>query len=235
MRTLDYILCDDNIVFLDKLKKLIDDYNFKYNANAYVHTFTNYGKEFYEKMHEASPQKVYILDIETPSKSGLDVAREIRKFDYHSIIIFISTHSDMARNISMDLLNVLTFIPKFDDFERRILLAINKVQEMMKSKNKFFFKEKETTYYIHYDEILYITYDSNIRKSIIVTNDYTYEAPISLKTCYQRLNHEFKYSHRSCIVNKNRIKESTKEQIVFDNCKKIDLISDMFYEKEKVY
>lgn len=235
MRTLDYILCDDNSIFLDKMKQLIDDYNFKYNINAYVHAFTSYGKEFYEKMYDSSPQKVYILDIETPTKSGLDVAREIRKFDYQSIIIFVSTHSDMARNISMDLLSVLTFIPKFDDFERRLLLAIHKIQELMKSKNKFIFKEKETTYHIHYDEILYITYDSEIRKSMIVTNDHIYEAPLSLKACYQRLNHEFKYSHRSCIVNKNRIKKSTKKQIEFDNHKKINLISDMFFEEEKAH
>lgn len=229
MRTVDYIVCDDNILFLENIKKTIEEYNFKHNINAYIQTFHNYGKEFHQASRRNSLHKVYILDIETPNKSGLDVAREIRKFDYQSIIIFISTHSDMARNISMDVLNVLTFIPKFDDFENHLLLALLKAQEIIHNKTKFSFKIKDMTYFIHCDDILYITYDSNARKSTIFTNDNSYETSLSLKQCYEKLNHNFRYSHRSCIVNENRIKACTKKKIIFDNDLEIGLISSMFF------
>lgn len=232
MRTMDYIICDDDKFFLDKMKKIVDDYNFKHNINAYVHTFTNYGKEFMEIMHKKTMNKVYILDIETPNRSGKDIAREIRSFDYNSIIIFVSNHSDMAGNVSMDLLDILTFIPKFDDCDNRLKMAISRVHEMIGSRTKFCFKSKDTTFYLHYEDIIYITYNSKTRKSTVVTDEKNYETSLSLKECFQKLTGEFRYSHRSCIVNENRIKQCTKEEIIFDNDKKINLISSMFFDNK---
>ena len=45
------------------------------------------------------PFRIYILDIETPSRSGIDVAREIRNKDLESVIIFLTGHDELGHII----------------------------------------------------------------------------------------------------------------------------------------
>ena len=40
--------------------------------------------------------RIYLLDIETPSASGIDIARKIRKHDIESMIIFITGHEELG-------------------------------------------------------------------------------------------------------------------------------------------
>lgn len=70
--------------------------------------------------------RIYLLDIETKSGSGIDMARLIRKNDLDSVIIFVTAHEELSSTIIKEQLMVLTFICKFDNFEGKIKDAIVK-------------------------------------------------------------------------------------------------------------
>lgn len=229
-RALNYIICEDNPHFLKKIEDIVNNYNLKRNVNAKVHSFLDYDKDFFEVMNENLTNKIYILDVEMPSYSGIDIARKIRNFDHSSIIILISTHSDLAVNVAFDLLHILTFIPKLNDCFYHLQIALEKSHEIIGEESNFKVKMKDTIYYINYKDILYITYDSLKHKSVVVTDSKNYYISMSLKDCFSKLNYQFRYSHRSCIVNMGRVKANKVDKIIFDNDKTIPFISDMFYK-----
>ena len=43
--------------------------------------------------------KIYILDIELPIVSGLEIASEVREMDDDSIIIFVTAHPECKNDI----------------------------------------------------------------------------------------------------------------------------------------
>ncbi len=233
-REVSILVCEDNVPFLNRIKKIVEQFTFKNDINAKTEYFTEYDENFFKAMNTKASKRIYILDIDTPLHSGKDIARKIRKFDYNSIIIFVSTHEYMAQSIILDLLQVLTFIYKLDDCENKLNEALKTAIEILDSKMKFEFKMDGNTYYLDKHDILYITYNSKKRKSIIITSDTQkrYEADLKLKDCLELLGVGFKFSHRSCIVNINRILFHNKEEIVFDNQEKTNFISDMFFNDD---
>ena len=234
-REVTIVTCEDNKLYLKKLKRIIEQYTLKNNINARTKYFQEYDEDFFNVMNESIANRIYILDIETPLGSGKDVARLIRKFDHHSIIIFISNYRDMADSVAMDLLNVLTFISKLDDCENHLKRALQEAMIILGETSRFEFKQEGDTYYINRHDILYITYDSKTRKSNIVTSKTIYHADLKLKDCLMLLGPSFQYSHRSCIVNLDRILCYNKERIKFDNGKTTNLISKKFFEEKKTF
>ena len=235
-REVSIVVVEDNLPFLNKIKKIVEQFTFKNNINAKTEYFTEYDEGFLKVMNQKVSKRIYILDIDTPLNSGKDIARKIRKFDFNSIIIFVSTHEYMAQSIILDLLQVLTFIYKLDDCENKLNLALKIAIEILDSKTKFEFKMDGNTYHLDKHDILYITYNSKKRKVIIITSDEQkrYEGDLKLKECLELLGAGFKFSHRSCIVNMNRILFYNKEEIIFDNKEKTNLISDMFFSTDYV-
>ena len=177
--------------------------------------------------------RIYLLDIETKSASGIDMARIIRKNDLDSIIIFITAHEELASNIVRDQLMVLTFICKFDDFENRVKEAIMNSLAYMGKKNAIRFVDSNAVYIIPIRDILYVTHDSVERKCIIKTDTMTYKIGKSLTEIKEMSMGTLMQSHRACLVNEDRIIKVDKKNkvIIFDNGDTVDLVSDN-YKKE---
>ena len=77
---------------------------------------------------------IYILDIEIPdSISGIDIARKIRKKDWNSIIIFVTSHVEMGYEALKAQIMLLDFICKQNDCSNSLIKtlkkAINKVND----------------------------------------------------------------------------------------------------------
>lgn len=229
------IMCDDNKKDLEKIYKITDDYfcsnNFKYK----IHKFYDYDVKFEKIIKEKISFKIYILDIETPSGSGIDIARSIRKTDINSAIIFLTGHNELGFELLKEDIPNVAFINKFVNCEVRLKRALNNSIKLLNKRNVLKIIEGSTIYTINFDDILYITKDSYERKTIIVTDYTEIKLKISLKKIYQLLNSNFEQTYRSCIVNNNRVikKDYKNREILFDNKLTIDLISDK-YKKEVV-
>ena len=78
-----------------------------------THLYNDYNKNFDDIIKSKIPFKIYLLDIETPSGSGIDIARKIRSKDVDSVIIFLTVHEELGSTILKNDLMFLSFIRYF--------------------------------------------------------------------------------------------------------------------------
>lgn len=227
---INIIICDDNVKDANKIEKLVR--NYMYNMEYNLYKYNDYDKNFLKIISSDLENKIYLLDIETPSMSGIDVARRIRKKDYSSVIIFLSVHDDLSRIIARRNLMALNFINKFDNIETNLKNSLDLALSVVGKKRRVRFISKGTVYNLDIDGILYITHDNISRMSLIVCDNITYSLNISLKNVVKELNEDFIQTHRSCFVNKNRVKSFNYKNmtITFDNRLTITLLSKKYIE-----
>lgn len=229
----NFVVVDDNVKIADMINHCINKQMMKNNIDYKVHTFFDYDKNFFNKINKICSHKIYILDIETKSASGIDVARKIRKNDIDSVIIFVTSHNELGSVVIKEQLMFLTFICKFDDFEAKLKSAINKSLEVLNHKSAIRFEDCSTTYTIPIKDILYVTRDCIDRKCCIKTDYTTYRVNKTLSEIKELSSNGLVQSHRSCLVNPDRIRTIKKNDniIVFDNGDTTDYLSSN-YKKE---
>lgn len=230
---LNVIICDDNQRDLFKVETIIDKFMKRNKYEYNKHIFKDYNESFMNIIKSKLPFKIYILDIETPSRSGIDVAREIRKKDLESIIIFLTGHDELGRVILQNDLMFLSFVNKFDNIENRLSNILYKAINIIKYKKIIKIEEGNNTYIIDINDIIYFSKDTFSRKTTIKTDYTEYCVRKSLLDICDLLDDRFIRTHRACIVNKNRISRIDKVNkiIYFDNGYSTDLLSDK-YKKE---
>lgn len=224
---MEFVICDDEKLFRNKIHKVIDKIYMNNDEYYHVTEFTNFNNSFLKLIKDGSP-KIYILDIEMKDDvSGIDIARKIRNNDWESIIIFITSHNELGYQALKAQIMLLDFISKYDDYERNLELVIKKAISMINSQKTMTFNSDGISYVIHLNDILYVVKDTIDRKCIIKTTYTEIEVNRSLNYFVDNLDKRFYMSHRSCIVNTERIdKVDWKNNIIyFNNGDSIDLIS----------
>ena len=227
---INFIICDDVKQYQEKVEHIVDSYMMKNKLEYKTHVFSDYDNDFLKIVESKLSFKVYILDIETPTRSGIDIARIIRNKDVDSVLIFLTGHQELGHVVMKDDFLFLSYINKFDDCENRLTQALDKALKMFKIKSIIRFKDNGVVYTIPQDDILYITRDSIDRKCIIVTDYNEFKVNKSLIELEEMVNDNFIKTHRACLMNTKRILSFSKSQrkVVFDNGMTSDLISTRF-------
>ncbi len=233
MEEVEIIICEDERMTLERITKIVDKYMKTSNQKYNIITFEDYNQKFMSKIKEKDNSKIYILDIETPTNSGIDVARIIRNSDLESIIIFLTGHEELGPIVLQKDLNFLAFINKFDNSENRLKKTLEKSLKLLRKPRMLKLTDSNIEYIIKCEDILYLTKDSVERKTIIKTTKREYKVGLAMKEILIRLGEDFIQTHKSCIVNKNRIEVIDKKNsmIIFDNGEVIDLLSDTYKKK----
>ncbi len=224
---INFIVCDDNKALLKNVVEIIDNVMIKNRHEYKIHSFTDYNDKFMKLIDEKLPLKIYILDVEVPSKSGIDIARIIRNNDVDSVIIFLTSHNEVGSILLKEEIMFLTFICKFDDAENRLESAINKALELVGKKMAIRFEDQGAIYTLPIKDIIYVYTDTIERKLIIKTDYAKFKVSKTLTEMENMLPEQFKHSHRSCIVNTDRIVmiDKRNNEIIFDNNEKLNLVS----------
>lgn len=220
-----------NFVIYEDIKKHTDIYKkviFKLmgvnNLNYNIIEINEYDKTTKKQLVKLKGNKIFILDIEVPSKDGINLAREIRKTgDWTSPIIIISSNDEFksvsyTRNILM-----LDFISKKSDIENNLYEALILAKEILLTKKMLCFRDKGEMFQIPLDDIFYIEKSLNDNLSLIVTEYDTYK----IRSTIQKLENELSSSsdffrtHRSYLVNTKNIRHINFEEgkIDFSNNK----------------
>lgn len=226
---LEFVVCDDDKLVVEKVSNIITKQMMKNKFEYKILKFYDYDNNFMNLIYDAA-FRIYLLDIEMPSRSGIDIARLIRKYNLESIIIFVTGHYELGYSIIEEELNFLTFINKFNDCENKLGRAINKSLLLANKKSRIKFEDKGVLYTISLDDILYIVRNIETRKIDIITSKVTYSTNLSLTQIKTLLDDRFVASHRSCIVNTSRIVSIDKRQniITFDNQNEINFLSNNY-------
>ena len=232
---LNIVICEDNKRDLERIVKLVDCFMVKNKYDYQKHVYKDFNEDFMKLVKIKMPFRVYILDIETPSRSGIDVAREIRNKDLDSVIIFLTGHDELGRVILQNDLMFLAFVNKFDNMNKRLNEVLHKAIDLVKMRRTIKIEDGTNTYIIDLNDILYLTKETFDRKTTIKTDYAEYKVRKSLAQIYDMLDDRFIYTHRACIVNKKRISriDKSNRMIYFDNGENTDLLSDK-YKKEMV-
>ena len=227
------IICDDEKYTLTKITKMVDNYMNKNHIEYQKHIFEDYNNKFMNIITRPLPFKIYILDIETPSRSGIDVAREIRMKDLDSVIIFLTGHEELIGAVAKGELMALTFINKFDNCEERLCKALQKSFDVLHKKQVIKLSYGSINYIVKLNDILYFSTDTVDRKTIVKTDYDEFEVSDTLKSICKRLDHRFKQTHKSCIFNMSRVTNiDTKKRIVcFDTKDSTDLLSNKYMKE----
>lgn len=227
---INFIICEDNQGYRHKIASIITSYMMKNDFEYHIHEFDDYNQNIINMVNNNESFKVYILDIELPNGSGVDIARMIRKEDVDSVIIFLTGHQELSDSVSKNQLSFLTFINKFDNTDIKLSLAIDKALQMLKVRKMLRVKDCGTIYTIALDDILYIVKESMERKCIIKTDYAEFTLNKSLNEITKSLNPSFIKTHRACVVNRKRVVRFNKNKkiIMFDTGEQIDLVSTRF-------
>ena len=233
---INVVVCDDDNLFRQKVVEQVKKYmNNKYEYK--ILEYDDYNNNFISLIKADLSNVVYVLDIETPSRSGIDIARIIRKEDVESPIIFLTGHEELGSLVLARNTNILSFINKFDNFASKLKKSLDTAMKLLNKKHMLKFNDRGSIYSIDCNKILYITTDTVARKTIIVTDKNEYKVNNTLNYFLEILNGDFCQSHKSCIINKNRVVNINNNNniITFDNGISIDLLSDKYKKEINVY
>ncbi len=235
-----FIICDDNENFLIKEKKLINNLMMNYDTDYKIKDFSDYTQEFNEEMEDESSFKIYLLDIQTDTSSGLDIARRIREEldDWTSIIIMITAFNEFRYEALGTRLYLLDFISKLneceDNLKETLRIAIKHYDNRRKSlKYEYNYIMKN----IEYRHIVYIEKELDSKRCIIKTTYGEQFINKSLNDIFKMLDKRFVKTSRSCIANTDFIEEFnvSENKISFKNGDCTYLVSRSMKKELKEY
>lgn len=212
---INFIIYEDNKkwqeLYKNSILKIIGCTNIKYNFL----TFNQYDENIKTQIKNLVGQKIYLVDIKVPGKSGIDFAREIRSLgDWQSPIIAITSHTEYKNNGFTSKTLMLDFIIKDKHVLKQINENIKYILNYIEKQSSFNFTYKNEFYQIPFEDIYYFEKDLNNNNTKVITKRKTYiiRKSITQLTNDLKINNHFFKSHQSFIINLKNI-----EQVDFNN------------------
>ncbi len=201
---INFIIYEDNKKWQEKYHDAILKVIGKTNDKYHIVTIDKYTLETKSLINNLIGKKIFLLDLEVPGKSGLDLARDIRAGDdWLSPIIVITQHTQFKNEGFTSKILMLDFISKEDNVEEKIIDSLILALRIHEHHKSFNFIYENETYQIPHQDILYFEKDLNQNYTHIVTKKQKFKIKESIINIEKRLLTcpEFYKTHRSCIVN----------------------------------
>lgn len=208
---LNFVLCDDNQIALNKLSKMLESIFIKNNIDACIKLETTLARDVLAFSNKENLD-VLLLDINLNSYiSGCDIADIIREKNKNIYIIFTTGHLEYA--LIAYKYKTFDYLPKpivKDRLEETILRLI---KDLKVASPKFIRLDNNKTI-INADEINYIKKDG--MKLVFCSQSRYYETYSSFNKIKFRLSENFVRCHKSFIVNINNISSvNSSDNIIF--------------------
>lgn len=235
---INFIIYEDNVKFREEYMNIIHKVMGKNNNQYKIHTFSEYNSKVESIITEQIGKKIYILDIEVPGKSGIDLARDIRNSnDWNSQIIIATSHAEMKNGNFRSKILMLDFISKFDDLDNTLQRTLTLAHGIVETHSSFNFQQNGDIYQIPYNDILYIEKEQDSNISTIITRNKQIQVRQNISTIMDDLSRDTRFLrvHRSCIVNLYNIRKVNLNDnvIFFKYNKKTNLLSRNFKKELK--
>ena len=210
-------ICDDELFFAEKLKKIIASYCGIKQIPHEVDIYQS-GREFLFDNEKMLGYQIVFLDINMDEMDGLETARKLRKFDNETFLIFVTAFINYT--IEGYKVDAIRYVLKTDpNFEASVLESLDAVFEKMAYTPKienFCFREGEKN--IALEKIIYI--ESNLHKLTF----HVYDKEICRYTIYETLNkiselfsEDFVRIHQSYLVNLRFIRTIEGNKLILSN------------------
>ena len=192
-------ICDDSKYDIDKIKNALGMFSKRKHVDLSISEFSNPEMLMYE-IEDGKIADIFILDVEMPNMDGFELADKIREHTETSIIIFLTSHDEMA---SMGYKSkALRYVIKLN-LERDIEEALDSaIAEISNVNDKTITLHHYNDYWrIAYKDIICVT---RISRQLVITTrllgDITDNRGI--KEFFDMLSdNRFLFVDRSCFVN----------------------------------
>ena len=192
-------ICDDSKYDIDKIKNALGMFSKRKHVELSISEFSNPEMLMYE-IEDGKIADIFILDVEMPNMDGFELADKIREHTETSIIIFLTSHDEMA---SMGYKSkALRYVIKLN-LERDIEEALDSaIAEISNVNDKTITLHHYNDYWrIAYKDIICVT---RISRQLVITSrllgDITDNRGI--KEFFDMLSdNRFLFVDRSCFVN----------------------------------
>lgn len=206
---LNFILCDDNIDYVDKLYKLVNE--MRPNASI-IHKYYS-GEKLLNSLDKIAENTIFIMDIILNDASGIDIAKKINEQAKNAVIIFISGYLEKATEVYDTVHCYFIYKP---DMENRLPLAIAKAEKQInENRKKLVIQLKEKKVFINVANIHYL--ERIKRTTHIYEKQKHYECSFDLNYFNNQLLDYFIRCHRSFIVNLNEVKEFKRTEFLLND------------------
>lgn len=226
-------ICDDEKYYRDELTCLLSTYENESGNKLEICSYTS-GEELL-----ADKDKIFniiILDIEMNEKTGLEVAKDIRKYDDNVMILFATSHENYALGAyEVDALGYLVkpvSYTKLKKYLTKCIISIDYYYDNIAASHKYIeIKVKHELVKIEINTIIYIEKSRNL--STIHTTDSTYTCYETLSNLHNRLDiNKFIYIHQGYIVNYSMILEVANNTVILKDYIELP-ISRKYYKSTK--
>ncbi len=191
-------ICDDIPEMTSEIERILESYNptlfdisIFFTAERFISSIKNTQYDF------------FILDIELPSSSGINIAKEIRKQDLNVPIVFLTNFNEYME----DVFQVQTFDYILKPVTKEKLFpVVNKIIKYLDLEDNYLsFDYKRIAYNLKLSNI--VCFEKQKRIVIIHTTQEDFQAIMSTQELLEKLNDNFVQVHTSYIVNTKFIKE----------------------------
>lgn len=172
---------------------------------------------------------IYFLDIEIKKagRKGLEVAQHIRTYDQQGIIVFVTTHANLAPISYQYMVSALSFIDKGLAYEKRLqmveqaLLHYQMRNEEKSPTDDFVLDHDHATIRLPFKTVEYIMTASPHRLELVTTNRII-QFYGTLKEV-EMIDDRLIRCHQSYIVNKEQIAlyDSTRKSLILKSGKQV--------------
>lgn len=222
-------MCDDDARFLDDAEKIVLQYN-QTHKNRYgfvTHKYVS-PQKLLNDLEDNAGFDIFLLDMEMPEMSGIDLAVQIREKFPTAAIVFLSSHTEFQFAQEGYKVQAIRYVSKLmmDTALPEALEAATQLIE--RSKPKYFV----FTYYsemkrIPYADILYIQKN---RHMVMIHTDSgeVFQMKASLKEVREKLNdRRFAYVDQSTIINLDRVIRLAEREITLAGERKLPVSRKM--------
>lgn len=195
-----FVLCDDNVQLLSKLKEMLEVIFFRNDFDAGIVFTTDSTTSLIDFLNN-NEVNVLFLDINLNSQSnGIDIAKEIRKNNKSIYIIFLTGHFEYIVSAfeckTFDFIQKPFYFSKLEDTVKRLFDDINAdTQKFLRLTNRHKLVNQDLINYIQKDGM----------KTIYSLNSTNIESYGSFNKISASLPDNFIRCHKSFIVNINNI------------------------------
>lgn len=205
-------ICDDQMAMHTELKKHLESYAQKRNLIMIYNDYTN-GFDLISSQNEYD---IIFMDYQMAEIDGLETARQIRKKNTDTTIIFLTSFPDIVFDTFE--VNAYRFLVKPID-DARLEAALDSYLSDNDESNFILIKTDESNQKININDIIYI--EASDKYCNIRTNEGTVLFKKTLSEIEKMLPEDkFFRCHRTYLVGFRHIVSHTSTDVVFDNKEK---------------
>ena len=231
-------LCDDNREFLEIAEKKVRQYLTKQQVVAQVDSYTN-SEDLAMRLQEDKGYDAYLLDMEMPGLTGLQLAERIRMHTPWAYILFLTAYLDYA--VDSHGVQVLKYILK-DRLDTALEPALASLLQLLRQQEDgrtYVVSNQRKFYRIAQKDIVYIYKDCKNAVLVLRSGERILERA-TLQTVYRKMdNPDLLWLDRGQIVNVCHIRKIDTDRIWMDNGAEIltgkDRIHDLKQYMEKYW